>query len=1262
MDYLYINAIVKEVYKDLPCGCPFPMEHGKTMYNTVSGFDCLSNPNVPDALSFFTVRSKGQAPALVFSRIRKHTNSASVGRFIQSIGWTWNGNLLFRNLDEVLNTDFYSEQEINDTALQGGSFPLPKDRRSSYEIVPISLSPRVKQAILTTVLLRWMRFDAPLRIAVPKNVDYISYVLSAIKEIYKIFPVSLRARAGFCSYLPSDKNLPETIFIGFVPEEMADSRTLSLDDSSPAACNILCCSTDIEALDTFIKCLANISDTERQAFLEEIYEDLEGSGSLDKIASITHHHYQTIGIALSLLTPEGSLPELKQVWDKQFFKNISKFSTRMQNRIRDKIRATIDPAEFCRLAERRLAADGFEGLKAYKEYCSGNPELADALWDTALRLQVERGKTYGEIYNTVMRTNGLAFIFNDSRDNSLYYLAAQGKLQEQQSKPLSNEIKELESRLNELNQLHEKVSTRISAPGIAALLKEIDCLASSLREHRNELIYNAFKTRFTEIQEHPTKTVEQIEKTIGDTKDLLKELELAPQTDKFLQLRQAMTDLVTAKEEQINSSYGKFMKIDRILANPTLDYFAILEELGKIDKSQLEERHHRIIDTKLVIRRDRTLELYGVAFSRYYNKPLTLSNMAALPDYVFVRVAQDICQLKQLALRCTASCNAAETADRITGALAVAGKLSDAHTLDITYNGSKLKSDWFRNLLRLNLDKNNMGNAQRMEEVFYSLVDAGAFRGSDLIGAVEMIRRCGLSQSPLFTAALRGSFDDATEEQYHQAFEAMVRSVKNSDDALEKMASAEQKIRDKNPEAVKAFREVQRAQKGKSSGKFSKGIIAIISALGALVIILSVILVLDLTRKDEAPVAPTTPYVSAPTENPTEIMPTESPIAYPEAILFHGDNAEAIDFLYGNNAISFAAHSSQVETLLDTADAELSNVILQQYNQYSGTDVTIDEAGTIVKWEEYFFWLLRCHADEEAGELLSILQQEVSNEDVLSMLRVIHHNLPEEETAPEVPQLEEQMTEAGDQDLPTDPEPNDIPTGPVPPEDSSIAGEPEEPGNEGSSDSTAEETKVQTTEIAGTEPPVSIADVKAVVIDSAAGYYESSLSNADRLLLVQKIFGADFTKDFSSHADLVASLGMIGDAQSPSFAHFLKHYQIMPGNTAIRFEGTDINVTWNEFVFWECWVLAQQGVTVIDAQTFGNDLYDQVSEVLSVVYQLNREGEYPAGIEFPHTGSNIFQSEFEINSVVLNIIQAAKESFEREQAIYSTIFAETLEQ
>ena len=137
---------------------------------------------------------------------------------------------------------------------------------------------------------------------------------------------------------------------------------------------------------------------------------------------------------------------------------------------------------------------------------------------------------------------------------------------------------------------------------------------------------------------------------------------------------------------------------------------------------------------------------------------------------------------------------------------------------------------------------------------------------------------------------------------------------------------------------------------------------------------------------------------------------------------------------------------------------------------------------------------------------------------------------------------------------------------------------------------------------------------------------------------------------------------MIGDAQSPSFAHFLKHYQIMPGNTAIRFEGTDINVTWNEFVFWECWVLAQQGVTVIDAQTFGNDLYDQVSEVLSVVYQLNREGEYPAGIEFPHTGSNIFQSEFEINSVVLNIIQAAKESFEREQAIYSTIFAETLEQ
>ena len=120
MDYLYINAIVKEVYKDLPCGCPFPAEFSKSLYSTVSGMDCISNPGVPNVLSFFTLRAKGQASTIVFSKIEKHTNSASVGRFIQSVGWAWDGDLLFRNLDRLLDVGFYSEDEILVKITKGG--------------------------------------------------------------------------------------------------------------------------------------------------------------------------------------------------------------------------------------------------------------------------------------------------------------------------------------------------------------------------------------------------------------------------------------------------------------------------------------------------------------------------------------------------------------------------------------------------------------------------------------------------------------------------------------------------------------------------------------------------------------------------------------------------------------------------------------------------------------------------------------------------------------------------------------------------------------------------------------------------------------------------------------------------------------------------------------------------------------------------------------------------------------------------------------
>ena len=1294
MDYLYINAIVKEVYKDLSCGCPFPAEYGKTMHSTLSAFDCLSNPKIPDVLGFFTVRSKGQATAMVFSRVQKHTNSASVGRFTQSIGWTWDGNLLFRNPDEMLNVGFYTEEEINSIALQGGSFALPKDRRSSYKEIPISLSPRIKQAILTTVILRWLRFEAPLRIAVPKNVDYNCYVLSAMKQIYKLFPVSLRARAGFCSYLPSDKNLPETISIGFVPEEMADSRTLSLDGSSQAACNTLNCGTNNTAQDTFIAYLASASDANRQKLLEEIFEDLEESGSNEKVVQVVPRHYQTIGTALGLLAMEGTLPELKKEWDKRFFENLSQFSPRMQSRIREKIRKTVDPAEFCKLAEKRLATEGFQGLKEYQNYCIDNPALTDALWNTVLRLQVERKRSYTDIYAAVTKRGmDLGFILSEEKLSVLFSLSVKEQLQvlqadsvtnladvqkllsktgelvtyagsradaetdkadvlkfyyqlqkqekqlilegltadfqHLQNKPLPNNVKEVDVWLEELSQFREKAAKQNAVPGTDRLLEETDRFVSKLQNYKNELIYNLFLNRFNEIVKQPVRTAEQIDAVIKNVQALLEKTESGPKTVSMQTLQHAMAEFITSKQEDLNSSQIQFLRIDRILENPTLDYFQILEELDQADKRQLEDQHYHIIDTKLKELRGRNLELYGKEFQNHYRKPLTLANIAALPTYVFVRVSQDICHLKQLPLSCSLNCKAAETADRIAGALAITGKLSDEHTVDVFYNGNRLDPNWFRNLLCLKLDKSTIGDVRLVEDIFYSLVFAGAFCGRELTGAVEMLNRCQLPFGKLFKGALQGCFTDATEHQYRQAFEMMLQYSKNPTEAAEKMAAAEQSLKDKNSLAVRAFRDVLRNQQQKPSRKPSKGIIAVISVLSVLVVSLSIALVVNKLSKGNIPVDPTDPVISSPTEGATEPTPTQPPVEYPDEFLFYYDHTEAVALLYeGGSLVSFSEHSALVDSLLDMADAETAGLILEQYNQFKGTDVPIDEAATTVKWEEYFFWLLRYHADVDVTQLLPVLQESTLNESVLSILRVINYDLPQEN-----------ITETVEIEAPSETEATETPV------DSAVEGN--------------ESTKLVD---ADAESSVTISDVKTAITDAAFGSYEASRINTAQLPLVLKLFGVNFTQSFSSHADLVAGLDQIGNDQSESYSHFLEHYQIMPGDSVIRFEENGIEVTWDEFVFWECWVLAQQGITTVDAQTFNMDLYAQVEEVLSVVHQLVSNAEQNVNPEDISVSNGAYSAEYEINSVLLNIIQTAKESFEKEQSIYRAIWVQLQEQ
>lgn len=1218
MDYLYINAIVKEVYKDLPCGCSFPADYSKILYSTISNQDCLSNPRITNVLSGFTMRTKNQTPVIVLSNVQKHTNSASVGRFIQCIGWTWNSDLMMQKLDEVLTVDFYSESEINETALRNGIFPLPKNRHSELQELPVSMSEQVKRAVLTTIMLRWLRFDAPLRIAVPANVDYNSYVVSAVRQIYDLLPVSLRARAGFCSYLPSNKDVPESIYIGFVPEDMADARTLSLDGSSPAACAKLSSGTDNSALDMLIRYIAFLSDENRQGFFAEILQELEDSGSSEGITSVSVNAFQNLGVALELMTLTGSLEELMPQWEKRFFEKRSNFTPTMQKRIGEQIKRSVENEEFYGIFRNRCqksSSEALDVLLSYRNYCDLSPALADKLWEITVT-QLAENRTNTQILNLVNhRSEELAFVLDDTKQDQLFCRSIEERLQASQAKP-ADDLESVKQRIGEAKKLRDEVNSVPETEGTAALLEKIKQYGKGMNAKHGQLNNQRLKAEFEQVKQLPAETVADCQEAISSATELLGEIDrIKNPSEEDQQLRDAVNGFIQEKEAFINSSDAKFQQIEEIF-NKRSDYFRILEELHKADKSQLEERHLDTIRDSLDRLRPKQLEIYANNFEAYFGNSLTLANVAVLPDFICGIIIRDICRLNKINLQLPEKSRAGEAAALIEGALHTAGKISDSCEVAVRYGYDSVNSDWFRKLLRLSHDTRSVGDFQEMERVFSTLVENGAFTGDDMIPALEMFIRCDSDLNQLFSYILQGSFRNCSPYQYHAAYEMLLASRDEKPQTVVDYLYNRANLQDnRDRTAYRVFQEFAKAHEPEEGGKKSgNNLLPVVYGMGAAIVVLLAVVVVMLINNLKRPGGddPTT----APTDEPISTTEAKPEIVYPEEFHFFGKESDTIQKLYGNGSeLSFHSRNQVVTSVLDNADAELAEAILAQYSSHRGTAVKIDDKGTCVKWEEYLFWTCWYYSDAESAQLKAVIEQTVPAEEVLSVLRVIYRSLPVEEFAVELPVQTEPavtvpVTEATEPIVTevTEPAASETadPSEPAGTEDTSAT----EPTTEPEATTVPEETVPEVT-----VPPVTMEEVKAAISQAAERSYVASLQYAEELILVQKLFGAEFQLRFEDHIEKVQSLKLAEDPTSANYHNFIKHYMSLPGNSVIRFDSVDEEITWNEYVFWECWILADRGVEVIDENTFNGDLHKDVMSVLSMIYGLVEDEDLPANLE-----------------------------------------------
>lgn len=1190
MDYLYINGVVNETYKDMPCGCPFPEIYRKVLHATVAAQD-WKNPRIPRVLSCFTLRTNSEKPVIVLSSVQRHEATASVARMIQCDGWQWQPDLLRGQLDQILHAGFYSEQEVIE---QGKRFALPKDRHVSYDAVPIEMSAKVKEAILTTVFLRWMRYDPALRIAVPKGVDYESYVISAVKAIYGMFPLGLRLRAGFCSYMPEDEPTSEYVSIGFVPEDMADSRTLFLDGSSAAVCQSLCCGTYNNGLDTLIQYLAHCSDDVRTAFLEEVFREMETGGESEQLLKAKPNDYAVLGVALNLLSLTGSLRELMPRWKKDFLDDPERYAPSMRRRIQQKIHDTIDPAQFCAIAAEswgRSGNDIFTSLKSCEPYCRENQLLKDALWETMLT-HMSAKKSYGEIYQLVTkRERDLAFLMDSEKKDQLF-CNAKNEIFQTLLREQAKDLKQIESLKAKVQVLRTDVEKAPQTQNTEDLLVQIDRYLLALDKQYSDLCFRQLAERFETIRNMPNQTVQQVTKQLESAKDVLLQLDKLQHTPDRDELRAAAQQFASQLEAFLRSSDAKFALIREILSS-NHGYFAILEELNQVDKSHLEEAELQEIAQQLALKRPNSLELYEAEFSRFYQKPMILSSIAKLADYVCGWVIRDICQLDKIHLHCSVSSGADATAQRIEGAMCTAGKISEHHKVFTTLgSGKQPDATWLVKSLRLKHNSRSIGNEAEFKDTFKALVQGGAFTGDDMIPAVEMYRRCGLKFTPLFEMMIQGCFREATEEQYQLAYKLIV-DYSNADKAkvLENMQNCVDQALQSDKLATRAFQEFVNSQKRPQNGGKRWMIVSIVLAVLTVALVAAVlILALKPAPQIEQPVPPTT-VATIPTE-PEVVIPQ-----LPEDYSYAMNHANTLDLLYGQDgAKTFEEHWSNVEDVLDNY---VGDDLMTKFLEKKGTTLKLS-TDVEVSWAEYLFWV--CRNSAEDGTTIPTRALSENDSAVMDILEVIHPVMSNQHS--------QQFADTS---------------------------EPEE-----TSEILEEDTQVEEqTEVVD----LTLDDIKTAVYEAAKDAYLDSVALNQDYLLMLRLLGTNYSMDFATISDGVEQWLLELDS-----VELRKHYAALPGTATVSPDGTAAVVTWNEYVFWECWYLKNYCGGTIEQDSFNADLQYNVARILNVIHCLGGEDVQRQTAEYP--------VEADID-LYLAIVSYAQASFEMAQQDCMTAYALT---
>lgn len=793
INYQYIYTVLNGNYVVLPASgtiAQIPPEANNDVGRYSTNF-AGPEAKLPEDFCYYTLKREKEEPLLFFSKVQRKTNSTSVAKFAQCAGWKWEESLLRDHFDDILRFGFYSEAQVD--RLAEGDKSVPDfgggEAPGITDFMKIDIADNALRAVLFGVFSRWLLGKAQVKIAVPESEreHYAQYVLSAVREIYSYFPVCLRAEAGFASYVQKGKEQTYPRYsIVFVPESMADTRTLFLDGSSRIACEALSASTTRKNLDRFIEHLAGLRDpAERKRFLDTVYEELEKKETPKETAASSARQYAVYGEAMQLLENRGSFDEKAEQW-LAFYNNRENYPKTMAKEIDELIKGELNEKDLLAFAEKRVP-DGtgiekqVEGLSALlplagkKKGCSG--ALLGLLDKRLMACGDENAET---VFRALEKQEGWAA--TDAKNEYEAVLKDWGK--KAGNNCLNKAAKEiLTSKAPTLPGLQEQTKKIIeeAQSGAAPFLdkEQRSTFDDILIEQQEKVLKAAVEEKLQGISPVTGNNPDRIRARMLSLEGLKKEV-------------QEMDDSFTAKQEKLGKldllikeaegSLDSASVKEQELTNKVLEqknYFKMLsflaEEEEKTDRADLGEEREKtgsenekpydrktinIVQKKIVAKHPAGRNAYLSEYKKGMGEDLSPRSLGKSRHMMSKQIWNDLEKLPAEPLDLPSAKNRAELSDRI-------GELKDLFGGNIEFKIGKYKYKYrqVKNVLGFEYDECSDEQKRPLIELCKELIAAEYFNEDDFERLAAMFVSSGLKRISLLLAVQEDRMSNLSPQQ-----------------------------------------------------------------------------------------------------------------------------------------------------------------------------------------------------------------------------------------------------------------------------------------------------------------------------------------------------------------------------------------------------------------------------------------------------------------------------------------------------------------